>query len=189
MYIYTLIDADEKNDPVSFLSDEDAIAYAKAFPFNWNKIKSKQILHLNAQSYVEWDKIPDHLNFVFQDSTGIYACQYKPHSKWYGSNNDVYRIYGGERLKLEYSNWHNLMKLGDIYERQGKNTFHFINWNKINKSYAVKFIDDTDQTLEVFNDQGELIFSGSNDDVKFVFKKGSFQFEKFPWQTYTFIKE
>lgn len=189
MKLYVLIDKDGLQEPVSFLNLSDAEAYMNAFAYEWKLYETKHITHLNAQKYIKWDDIPQHLSFIYRDHEGVWASQYKPKSKWYTkSSNQVYRLYGGERLKLEYESYHELIKLGDIFENSSNNK-HFINWNKVKGAFAIKFIDVEDQIIEIFDCNGKLIYSGSNDDVKVINKKGSFQFEKFPEQIYTFMKE
>lgn len=189
MYTYTLVDKDDLHDPLSFISEDDLNAYQKAFHGNWVVYKSKHITHLNAQKYIDWNDIPKHLSFIYRDHAGVWASQYKPISKWYmRAAGQVYRLYGGERKLLKYKNYHELIALGDIFENPNNNR-HFINWNKVKGAYAIKFLDIKDQVIEIFADDGSLLVSGNNDELKVIYKKGSFQFEKFPWQTYTFIKE
>ena len=188
MYTYIIIDKDDSHEPLSFLKLEDAEAYMEAFQYEWKIIKAKHITHLNAQKYIDWEDIPKHLNFIYRDHAGVWASQYKPISKWYtGNNSQVYRLYGGERLELEYQDYHPLISLGDIFENPLNNK-HFINWNKVKGSQFIKFIDNEKQSIDVFSCEGELIVSGSNDDLQIINKNGSFQFEKFPWQTYTYVK-
>lgn len=186
MITHTIIDLSEKYQSLSFMNLEDAEAYMKAFESDWNLVKSQYVTHLNAQKYINWNDVPGRLNFIFRDHLGVWASQYKPIAKWYNSN-DLYRLYGGERILLPEQSYHHLIKLGDIFERRESNK-HFINWNIVKGANFIKFIDNENQSIDVFSDEGKLLVSGSNDELKVINKKGSFQFEKFPWQTYTFAK-
>ena len=189
MYVYTIIEKDNLHEPLSFMKLEDAEAYMEAFSYEWELIKTRHITHINAQKYIDWASIPKRFNFIYRDHDGVWASLYKPKSKWYtGNNTQVYRMYGGERYKLPYEGWHALISLGDVFEDRNSNK-HFINWNKVKGAKFIKFIDIKEQNIDIFSGDGEILVSGSNDDLKIINKKGSFQFEKFPEQIYTFAKE
>lgn len=189
MKIYTIIDKDSSHKPLSFMKLEDAEAYMKAFCYEWKLIESEHITHLNAQKYINWDDIPKRLNFIYRDHEGVWASLYKPVSKWFTNGDTMhYRLYGGERELLEYQPYHELIALGDIFEKRTNNN-HYINWKKIKGSHFIKFIDVKSQNIDVFDSEGTLLVSGSNDELKIIDKSKSFQFQQFPFQTYTFVKE
>ena len=189
MKMYVLKDKNNVMFPSSFMSLDDAEQYKKAFAVgDWELFETQHFTFINAQNYIIWSDLPKHLSFIYRDHEGVWASQYKPISKWYTKdNNQIFRMYGGERLKLDYRNYHELINLGDVFENRNNNK-HFLNWKKVKGAHFVKYIDNDNQSIDVFSKDGELIFSGSNDDLNIIHKKGSFQFEKFPWQTYTFVK-
>ena len=98
------------------------------------------------------------------------------------------RKYGGENVKLDYKPYHELMSVGDYYEVPNKNN-HFIQWRKLKNSKFIKFINNKDQIIEVFDHEGQHLFSGSNNDIQLIDKKKTCQFNTFLSQTYMFERD
>lgn len=190
--VYILVsEAKQPFKTLTFTLKSDAESYIKAFPEQEYKIHdSEVIMNLNALAFIDWNDVPKRFNFIYKDSDGVHACYYKPSkSKWFNSNSSHYKLYGGEKFTLVEKNYHHLIKLGDIFERPYGRTNHFINWKKINGSHFIKFVDDSHQKIDIFNNEGELLYSGTNKEVQIIDINKTMRFNSFLWQTYTFEKE
>lgn len=53
----------------------------------------------------------------------------------------------------------------------------------------IKFIDNKDQIIEVFDHEGQHLFSGSNKDIQLIDKKENLPFNTFLSQTYMFERD
>ena len=186
--LYTIFS--EGNRTISFTSEEDAECYCKAFPEKGYVIhESEMVMHLNALSFINWLDIKKTSNFIYRDSTGVYESYFKPSkSKWFNNDYSIYKLYGGESFLLPEKNYHHLIKLGDIFERPYGRTNHFIDWKRIKGSHFIKFQDDANQSLTVFDKEGSLIYSGSNKEAKVIDTNKTMRFNSFLYQTYTFEK-
>lgn len=176
---------------ISFTSKSDALLYSKAFPEkDYALYHSELVMNLNALGFIDWFDVPKQFNFIYRDSDGVYASYYLPSkSKWFNADYSKLKLYGGECIKLDDKHYHHLIKLGDYFERPYGSTNHFINWKKLKGSKFVKFVDDDSQQIDVFNYDGELLYSGTNKDIKLINIKNTIRFNSFLWQTYTFERE
>lgn len=176
---------------ISFTSEQDARMYIKAFPDNkYVLYHSQLVMNLNALGFINWLEIPKQYNFIYKDSDGVFASYYLPKkAKWFNSNYSRLRLYGGERVELSHKHYHDLIKLGEYFERPYGRTNHFIDWKKLKGSKFIKFVDDETQGIEVFNHEGELIYSGTNKDINIINLNATMRFNSFLWQTYTFERE
>jgi hypothetical protein len=177
---------------INFYDKDDALSFQKAFP-NDGYVYKESILvsHLSAKGFINWSDIPRQFNFIYRDSDGVCASFYLPSkSKWFNSNYSHYRLYGGERLILPHKDYHELFKLGDVFERPYGKTNHFINWKKIKGAHHIRFYDRTDsEAIDVMDYDGNLLFSGDNLEVNIINKKATFRFNTFFAEKHTFVKD
>lgn len=187
MNVYILTDK-KSNEVMIFHKESDALKWMKYKPNKYEFSKHETISHVSALNFIEWDSIPNHFNFVYKDSTGVYACYYKPvKTKWFGNTYSIMKKYGGEKIKLDSKPFHNLFELGDYFERP-YGTSHFINWNKIKGTHFIKYRNDVNKTIDIFDYDGSLLFSGSNNDVNIINESNTQRFCTFYDQLYTFVK-
>lgn len=189
---YLLLDL--KNDAyLSFYDKELALRYQRAFAnehdFILKECELKRTSH--AGNHIDWSKIPKHFNFVARDSRGVVAFRYLPRkTKYFGPTYATKIRYGGEWIKLPAEPIYELVDNGDIYERPNSNR-HFINWNKLKNAEFIKYFDNVDRTIEIFDKEGSNIFIGSNRDVKVINDRQTLQFGDtwfYSQQVYTFSK-
>lgn len=180
----------QKNEFITFKNEKTAKSWQAAFPEEeLQLVEAREVLYLQAKLYIDWNDVPSKFNFIFKDSTGVYASRFKPSkTKWFGQTCSIMRKYGGENVKLDYKPYHELMNVGDYYEVPNKNN-HFIQWRKLKNSKFIKFIDNKDQIIEVFDHEGQHLFSGSNKDIQLIDKKNTCQFNTFLSQTYMFERD
>lgn len=189
IYTYTLVDLDNNQESLSFSNEVNAVMYSKSQPnIKWKIYKTKHIGIVSASNQIDWRDIPKHLNFVYRDSEGVWACQYRPKSKWFGQYNDTFRMYGGERIRLEYQYYHELLHVGDIFECE-RNTFHFIDWFRYKDVMAIKFIDDESQMVEIFDSRGKVAVAGSNNELNIIHTDRTLMFNGFFGDVFTFIRD
>lgn len=175
---------------ITFQSKSDAECYIKAFPEKQYIIKESEfVMNLNAMSFIDWKDIKPHCNFIYRDSLGVHESYYLPSkSKWFNYDSSIYKLYSGESFLLKEQNYHHLIKLGDIFERPYGRTNHFIDWNMVKGSHFIKFQDDVEGSLTIFDKEGSLIYSGSNFETPVIDLTKTMRFNSFLWQTYTFEK-
>lgn len=185
--VYTVV---HESGNKSFTYEHDADAFMRYLD-GGTKVISKLELSLNVKSYINWMDIPHYMNFIYKDSTGVYACIYKPDKiKYFNSNYNVVKMYGGEKIKLPYKNYHNLLQVGQYYETPIDNNNHFINWNVIKKSKYIKFTDNSSQELNIFDGDGNLLISGSNEELNIINKDKTTYFNNFYLDDiHTFVKK
>ena len=189
---FLLMDLD--NDAYLTFNDEElALRYQRAFAKDHNFIL-KECEHKrtsNAGNHIDWSKIPNHFNFIARDSRGVIAFRYLPRKiKYYGPTYATKIRYGGEWIKLPEEPIYELVDNGDIYERPNSNK-HFINWNNLKGAEFIKFFDNMDRTIEIFDKDGSNIYIGSNRDAKIIDTRQTLQFGDtwfYSQQVYTFTR-
>lgn len=179
----------ETNEIMIFHKESDALKWMEYKPNEYTMSQNDTISHVSALNFIEWDSIPSHFNFVYRDSTGVYACYYKPvKTKWFGNTYSTMKKYGGHNLLLPEKSFHKLIDLGDYFERP-YGTSHFINWNKIEGTHFIKYRNDEAKTIDIFDNEGSLLYSGTNIDVNVIDESNTQRFCTFYDQIYTFVKD
>lgn len=188
MKIYTLID-NETNQHYQFSNEDDAIKWKKFKGKQYSMLCNDLISRISAFEYIVWDDVPKQFNYIYRDSTGVYACYYNPKkTKWFNNDYSVMKMYGGESFKLEHKPYHELFDLGQYYERPYW-TSHFINWNKIKGTHFIKYSNCDERRIDIFDKDGTLLYSGTNDEVNVIDETNTLRFNTFFDQTYHFVKD
>ena len=190
--IYLLVEHDNP-EILSFTTKENAQRYQKALSdtHKYKLVESNVRQSTNAGNYIPWKDIPKHFNFVARDSRGVVAFRHIPTKvKWFNKDYSRHIRYGGEWSLLEGNNIYELVATGDIYERPGANS-HFIDWNKLKNASFIKYFDNVNRTIEIFDKDGANIYIGSLHDMKIINPNATLQFGNswfYSQQVYTFSK-